>query len=279
MSTLGRGCMAHVILRWTLVVVALLASACGADLEADAAVRPFSEVQDSEFSFEADPTNPGRGIFRVTTTEPMICAIVWGDDSGLGNLNNSLDMAGTGIIQHDVFLPGAEPGVEYTFVVQGTTADGTLYRSDVSTFTIPESESSATTQQGRTNLAEGADVVEVSSEFNDAFAAGNAVDGDLATEWSTAGDGDGASITIDLGTATDVAAVDFLTRSMTDGSAIAETFTLTVDDQETLGPFPAGNPADPRTSDISVTGRLFRFDVETSTGGNTGAVEVRLLAP
>ena len=54
-----------------------------------------------------------------------------GEDESLGNFNNSLNIAGTGIIEHDVFMPEAEPGVEYMFVVLGTTADGTLYRSDM----------------------------------------------------------------------------------------------------------------------------------------------------
>ena len=39
-------------------------------------IRPFAEVQADEFTFEADPANPEQAIFRVTTTEPMICAIV-----------------------------------------------------------------------------------------------------------------------------------------------------------------------------------------------------------
>ncbi|MFP3915141.1 MAG: discoidin domain-containing protein [Actinomycetota bacterium] len=261
---------------WALLAalaVGLVACSSGAGTEAE--VRPFSEVQASEFSFEADPTNPERGLFHVTTTEPMICAIVWGEGDDFGNFNNSLDMAGTGIVQHDVLLPGAEPGVEYRFVVQGTTADGTLYRSEVSTFTIPESEAAAAPTEP--NLAEGAEVVDVSSEFNEAFGASHAVDGDLTTEWSTSGDGDDASITIDLGGEVDVGGIQFLTRSMTDGSSITETFTVTVDQGETLGPFDAGNPAEPRTAEVSVTGQVFRFDVENSTGGNTGAVELRLL--
>lgn len=260
---------------WFVAVFALVATACASDPSAEVEVRPFSEVQASEFSFEADPTNPARGMFHVTTTEPMICAIVWGEDDDFGNFNNSLNMAGTGIVEHDVFLPGAEPGVEYSFVVQGTTADGTLYRSDVSTFTIPQGESTAPSTEP--NLAEGAEVVEVSSEFNDAFAAANAVDGDLTTEWSTAGDGDDASITIDVGDVVDVDGVAFLTRSMTDGSATTESYSVTVDDGETLGPFPAGNPAEPQTTEISVSGQVFRFEVTGSTGGNTGAVEIRLL--
>lgn len=253
-------------------------AACSGPVEgSETEVRPFHEVQASEFSFEFDPTNPSRGIFRVTTTEPMICAIVWGEDEGFGNLNNSLDMAGTGIVQHDVFLPDAEPGVEYMFVVQGTTADGTLYRSEVGTFVLPEPESAGPEPDGRENLAIGATVSEVSSEFNDAFAAPNAVDGDLSTEWSSSGDGDDASITLDLGSPVEVTGFEFLTRSMADGTAIAETYTVTVDGGETLGPFPAGNPSDPRTSDVTVTGQVFTFDVETSSGGNTGAVEIRML--
>ncbi len=271
--------MASRVTSWALGLTVLGLTACASGQAGEAEVRPFSEVQASEFTFEADPTNPGRGIFRVTTTEPMICAIVWGEDRTFGNFNNSLDMAGTGIVQHDVFLPGAEPGVEYTFVVQGTTADGTLYRSEVSTFTIPGVGSTVPTVDRGPNLAEGAEVVEVSSEFSSGFAATNAVDGDLATEWSTAGDGDDASLTIDLGEPTEVGAVEFLTRSMTDGSAITDTFTVTIDGAEVLGPFPAGDPADPRTSEVSVTGRVFTFDVSSSSGGNTGAVEIRIFAP
>jgi hypothetical protein len=258
----------------TLLVLGLL-SGCGGTVAVE--VHPFDEVQASEFSFEADPANPNRAIFRVTTTEPMICAIVWGEDQSLGNFNNSLDMAGTGIVQHNVFLPGAGPGVEYKFVVQGTTADGTLYRSEVGTFTVPAPESSPTTAARRVNLALGSTVVAVSSEFNADFSAANAVDGDIATEWSTAGDGDDASLTIDLGQSAEVSGFEFLTRSMADGTAVTLTYSVTVDGSETLGPYPAGNPADPRTADVVATGRVFRFDVDTSTGGNTGAVEVRIL--
>jgi hypothetical protein len=97
------------------------------------------------------------------------------------------------------------------------------------------------------------------------------------TEWSSAGDGDEAFITLDLGAAQEVSGFQFLTRSMTDGTAVTESYAVIVDDSETLGPFPAGSPAEPQTSDVSVTGQVFTFDVKTSTGGNTGAVEIRIL--
>jgi hypothetical protein len=171
------------------------------------------------------------------------------------------------------------PGRTYRFRVQGTTADGTLYRSETGTFTIPGDGTAATTdtEERGPDLALDGTVVEVSSEFSAAFAAANAIDGSGLTEWSSAGDGDGAYLTIDLGAAREVSGVEFLTRSMADGTAITRTFTVTVDDAQTYGPFPAGTVAEPNFAAMATTGRRFRFDVDTSTGGNVGAVEIRIL--
>ena len=262
-----------------LAFAALLIVACSDDVAPDTAVRPFSEVQETDFIFDADPTNPNRGIFRVTTTEPMICAIIWGEDESFGNFNNSLAMNGTGIIEHDVFLAGAEPGVEYVFKVQGSTADGTLYESPVGTFTIPETDGAGSDEAERgPNLALDATVTGVSSEFSDSFSAANAVDGDTSTEWATSGSGDDAFITIDLGSQERIAGVGFLTRSMADGSAITEEYIVIVDD-ESYGPFEAGTVAEPNVAEIDATGRVVRFEVTSTTGGNTGAVEVQVFGP
>lgn len=248
----------------------------------------FSLVQENDFTFEADPTDPNRGIFRVRTTEPMICAIVWGETEAFGHFNNSLAMNGTGILDHDVFLPGAEQGTEYFFRVQGTTADGRQFRSEIGTFTIPVTESDdavsgddagAAEPVHGPNLALGATVVDASSEFGAGWEAENAIDGDTATEWSTAGDGDRGFITIDLGSEQDVIGVEFLTRSMLDGSATTETYTVSVDGGDPLGPFPAGNPANPNFSAVEFRGQVIRFDVVRSTGGNVGAVELGVFAP
>ena len=269
----------------TVTSLALFGVACGgADGSAsdtDHSVRPFAEVQADDFEFAADPTNRERGIFRVTTTEPMICAIVWGETEEFGNFNNSLAMNGTGIVDHDVFLPGAEPGRTYYFQVQGSTADGTLYRSAPATFTIPPGDTPTTvdTVERGENLALGATVLEVSSEFADGFAAVNAIDDVGTTEWSSAGDGDDAFITVDLGAERDIAGVEFITRSMLDGTAITETFTVTIDDGETFGPFRAGTAVEPNFVHVETSGQAVRFDVDTSTGGNVGAVEVRVFEP
>jgi len=276
-------------LRASLVATSLMLvlAACGGSGSdegegLDREVRPFSEVQADEFVFENDPTFPGRGIFRVTTTEPMICAIVWGETESLGNFNNSLDMNGTGIVEHNVFLPGAEPGGTYFYRVQGTTADGTLFSSELATLTLPESDAAAVPMDQAAhgdNLALGAAVIEASSEFSASWGAVNAVDGDMATEWSTRGDGDDGFITIDLGAESDVAGIEFLTRTMADGTATTSTFWVVVDGGDRLGPFQAGNPADPNFQAAEFSGRVLTFEIDSSTGGNTGAIEIRVFAP
>jgi hypothetical protein len=277
-----------------LLAVGALVSACGSsDSDSGSAdssgvegaiegeLLPFALVQDNEFVFEGDPSDPGRGIFRVRTTEPMICTIVWGETDEFGNFNNSLAMNGTGIIDHDVILPGAEAGKTYSFRVQGSTADGTQYRSETGTFTIPEAEGGGEADEMAVhgaNLALGATITDFSSIFGPGWEAENAIDDDTNTEWATAGDGDSGFIVLDLGSSQDVVGVEFLTRSMLDGTATTEMYTVTVGDQ-TFGPFPAGNPANPRFTEVEFTGQEVRFDVETSTGGNVGAIEVRVFAP
>lgn len=260
-------------------VAVIVATACSSETDPAGEVRPFAEIQDSDLVFENDPTFPGRAIFRVTTTEPAICAIAWGETDSLGNFNNSLDMNGTGIIQHDVFLPGAEAGKTYFYRLQGSTADGSLFQSDLMSVTLPEAaEAAATADDAAINFAPSGTVTEVSSEFSSQWAGANAIDGDLATEWSSAGDGDDSSITIDLGEPRSVDAVEFLTRTMADGSATTTSFTVTIDGSTVLGPFPAGNPADPKRSTVETEGQVFSFEVDNSTGGNTGAIEIRILS-
>lgn len=272
----------------TILAVAVLLTSCsdggasGSDTLGGVTVRPLREMQVGDFGFEADQSRSDRGVFHLTTREPMICAIVWGETDRFGHFNNSLDMNGTGLRKHDVYLPGAKPGVAYRFVVQGTTADGTLYRSPVGTFTIPKpaanAEASPSAAPLGANVASSARVAGVSSEYSSAFAAVNALDGNLDTEWATHGDGDDGWVTIDLGAAKKVASVEFLTRSMADGTAITSTYMVTVDGGAALGPFPAGTPANPRPSPVEVTGRILRFDVMSSTGGNVGAIEIRVFA-
>jgi hypothetical protein len=136
---------------------------------------------------------------------------------------------------------------------------------DVST-TAPE--------MARTNLALTATVVETSSDFSDNFTGTNAIDGSIATEWSTRGDGDDAYIVIDLGAPQEITGIGFRTREMTDGTSITNTYWVSIDGGEALGPFDAGIGF--AESDFSGYGQIVRIDMGETTGGNTGAIEIEI---
>lgn len=250
------------------VAIALAAAACGDTGDDGADVRRFEEIATSDVTF--DFNGPGTvGRLFVTTGVDVVCAVAYGETDDLGMIATDDDMAGGAHDDHSPRMPGLRPETQYFFRLQGVDATGTLYRSELMTFTTP-----AATEAAGLNVAPNRASVASSSDFSDAFAAANAVDGDFATEWSSAGDGDDAFLEIDLGRMTDVVGVQYHTRQMTDGTAIAESFTVTVDGGEPLGPF----PIDGQPTDVEFTGQVLRFDVEQSTGGNTGAVEIEVFA-
>jgi len=257
--------------------IALIAAACGS-ASTDSEVRDFSEIQMDDFVFTVDAN--GVAKMTVTTDVEAACSIAWGEDDSLGFLHTDLDMSGGAHQKHEVILEGAVPGETYSFRVQGSTPDGTLFQSALSTFTLPElPEGDSSIGDGDetsgTNVAQGATVLEVSSIFSDSWAGENALDGDMTTEWATSDSGDDAFLEIDLGSPQDIIGVEFITRSMSDGTAVTTEYTVTVDGGDTFGPFPAGDPSDSMFSEAEFTGQILRFEVAASTGGNTGAIEVR----
>ena len=227
-------------------------------------VVDFAEIQASDVAIDLDPSGTAATI-TVGTTIDAACAVVYGEDETLGRLALDADMGTAAHRDHRVVLGRLEPSTTYVFRFQGSGIDGRLYRSQLYAFTTPEPSASAPI-----DLAIGATIVEVSSEFSEAFAATNAVDGDPTTEWSTKGDGGDAFITLDLGRPTDIAAVAYQTRQMGDGTAITETFTVTADGAR-YGPFPASELVP-----LELSAQVLRFDVESSTGGNTGATAIEV---
>lgn len=230
-------------------------------------VAPFDEIAVSGPDIETDPSGTA-AILTVETGIDAVCAVSYGQEKPGGRIATDREMDPEGHSDHRVVLSGLQPDTEYEYRLQGVGSDGRLYRSDVYRFRTPE----AVVSELGPNLAVDGSVVEVSSEFSDGFRADFAVDGDIGTEWSSRGDGDDAFITLDLGSEADVSGVAFRTREMSDGSAITSSFTVTVDDGETFGPYPAGS--DP--VDVEFRGQVLRFDVAESTGGNTGAVEIEV---
>ncbi len=259
----------------TCLALILLACSPGGQQAAsvDVEVLPLDDVLDSSIVVTPDPSGTSAEV-TLTTTVPLACAVIYGVDDDFGQVATDADMAGGALIDHAPVLLGLEPETEYQYVLQGSDAAGNLYRSEVLTFSTPAAE--ATDRPGR-NVAPDGEVVAVSSEFSDTFAGGHAIDGDATSEWSTAGDGDDASITVELPEVTDVVGFGVRSRAMGDGSSIIEDYEVTVDDGEVLGPFPAG--ADGlTTSESSTRGQRFRFDAVATTGGNTGLVEIEIYA-
>ena len=258
-----------------LAAVAVLAGCAdpGAPSADEQEILAAEQVFAEEPVVVPDPSGTSATL-QVSTTLDMACAVVFGRDESLGDgIATDTDMAGGAHTDHQAVMRGLEPDTEYFFRVQGSGADGRLYRSELMTFRTPPA--GAADAPGE-NVASGAEVVGVSSEFSDSFAASAAVDGNLGTEWSSAGDGDDAWITIDLGRPVDVVGVALRSRSMSDGSSVIETFTVTVDDGETYGPFDAGTTA--VVNEIAVTGEVLRIDAERTSGGNTGAAEIEVYA-
>lgn len=229
-----------------------------------AEVRDFEEITASEVVITPDPS--GRAaILEVDTTIEAACSVVYGTDESFGHIAVDSDMDGGAHADHSPVLGGLEPGTTYLYRLQGTATDGTIYASEIMTFETPAA------LDGPANLALDATIAGVSSEWSDAFGAANAFDGDPSTEWSSKGDGDDAWVEIDLGEPMDIGEVIYRTRSMSDGTAITFTYGLSVDGAP-VGTFVAEEPAM-----LEMTGQVLRFDIDSSTGGNTGAIDILVL--
>ena len=138
----------------------------------------------------------------------------------------------------------------------------------------------ATAVEG-TNVAlldNGARVAAVSSNFgggdNDSrFGAANALDGDAATEWSSDGDGDVAFLEVAFAQAHDLHTVTVQTRTM-GSTAEIEAFRLIAGDGIDLGTFELPGPNRSYRFEVDVTTDRLRFEVVSSSGGNTGLVDL-----
>jgi len=237
-------------------------------------IRPFSAVEVGHPRLQL-VGNGRSAVIQVETNPPTVCAIAYGKTASLGSIANDPDMGGTAISHHVVVLSGLAPGTTYRYRLTATDAQGLVFQTrQLGTFTTPRRAPNA-----ERDVAIGAKVIAVSSQWSSAYRGANAVDGNLSTEWASNGDGDRAFITIDLGREYKVTGVAFITREMSDGTAITKTFDVVVDGHKRYGPFPAGNQVDPRTAAVSFTGRRLRFEVVTSTGGNTGAAEIEVFSP
>lgn len=238
-------------------------------------VLPLSVVTESEVQV-LDITDTTARVNFVGTI-PLACYLVYGTDERFGFVTNDPDMAQAAIIDHNPVLLNLEPDTEYVFRMQGIGEDGIIYVSELYTFrTLPASD---TPDANLLSPDNGASVLEVSSNFGDQPDDGrwgilNAFDSNPATEWSSNGDGDDAYFVVELSGRHHIDAIEYWTRAMSDGSAITESFTITTDSGETFGPFEVEAHTDLSTFDVDFETSVLRFDVERSTGGNTGIIDI-----
>ncbi|MCK5356589.1 MAG: discoidin domain-containing protein [Methyloprofundus sp.] len=206
---------------------------------------------------------------------PVACSVVYGKTPSFGKLAIDANMSGGAIIDHNPILTDLEADTLYYYRVQGTDAEGKLYWAPISSFTTADGESA---DNNLLSSANGATITAVSSNYggaknNQAWGADSAIDGSSNTAWSSAGDGDNAFIEIALAKAEDIDTIKLWSRAMSDGTAKILSFTISTDD-EVLGPFTLADTQQAHSFAINRHSASIRLDVITSTGGNTGLIEI-----
>jgi hypothetical protein len=273
--------------KWVLVAGLVLASltafALVAAQDADpmektlAAVtfKPISDIVDGDLTVTGFASD-GSATLPVTTKVPVACSIVYGTTPDFGSLAVDMDMNGGTHSDHKPLLTGLEPETTYYYRVQGVDDAGVIYISDVMTFTTPAQQVATATNLASPEL--GATIAGYSSAFGNAdptmpWGALNAVDGSANTAWSSFGDGDGAWLEIKLAQKAHVSRVEYWSRTMTDGTSRVTAFSVTADDGTVYGPFTVPDADQAYSFDVDFETTSIRFEVVSSTGGNTGAVE------
>ncbi len=266
----------------SLIVMTLIAACSAGDDENKISLTggytfsSIDEIIDQELEV-INFTNEGSAALPVQTSIPVACSIVYGTTPEFGSLTLDQDMAGGAHFDHSPILSGLEPETEYYFRMQGVDEGGVIYLSEVMTFTTPAQSESETTNLASPDL--GSEIIGFSSAFGGAdllesWGAGSAFDDNPNTEWSTAGDGDGALIEVKLAKRAQIDSVAFQSRSMNDRSAVTRAFTITTEEGDEFGPFELPDADDPYTFATPIEAQILRFALTETTGGNTGAVDI-----
>ncbi|MDL1885504.1 discoidin domain-containing protein [Anaerolineae bacterium CFX8] len=237
--------------------------------------RPVEEIMTGDLVV-TNFANDGTATLPITTTVPVACSIVYGTTPEFGSLAVDLDMAGGTHTEHSPLLLDLESETTYYFRVQGTDDFGVIYLSEVMTFTTPPRKTVENTNLASPEL--GAEITGYSSAFGGAdlterWGALSAVDGSSNSAWSSAGDGDDAWLEIRLAQRSQINRIEYWSRAMSDGTSQVFEFTITTDDGRIYGPFSLDDADQSYSFEVDFQTTTLRFDVVSSSGGNTGAVE------
>lgn len=232
----------------------------------------------------AEDIGSTRAVIRFQTSRETTC------EAEYGLAVDVLDQTATDpsmgpelyAFDHEVPLEDLQPATAYYYRARALDPDGRTYHSETLQFTT---QAAAQTQLiDFAQLSQGASIAAVSSNFGGAansatWGADFAIDGLTGTEWATNGDGDDAWIDIDLGVERTISRVEFRSRRMPDGSSIIRSFQLRLSADAILGPFDTPDPDVLYGVDLTppIVKRRVIVEAVTTTGGNTGAREIRLL--
>ncbi len=209
----------------------------------------------------------------VLTTVDVACVVVFGTDETFGSLALDETMDGAAHREHRVVLRGLEPETDYVYRLQGSDPAGNFYVSEVLAFRTPPAPIGPALGVNVATAARGARILAVSSEFGEGWTAQRAIDGQPSTAWSSLGDGDDAFITVELPTEVEVSGFGLWTRTMGTSAQII-TFQVTTPAGQVFGPFEVPDASMLYAFPAEAYDRRFTFEVLSSSGGNTGAVEV-----
>lgn len=267
------------------IAAALCAAACGDTARTDAANLTADANAPVEFiALRIEEVSATRAAVRFDTSRPTSCRAEFGsDESSLDRSATDPNMEeGELSIDHEVPLEDLLGETTYHVRAVATDAAGRTGTSELVSFTTRL----AVDDGGWMNVAlaeHGTRVAARSSNWagaadDGAFGAQSAVDGLMATEWSSDGDGDDAWLELELEGPRELVAFGYRSRMMADGSSIVTSAELELDGQTRLGPFATPDPARVYRFDFSapVVASRARFRVRSSTGGNTGAREIQL---
>lgn len=238
----------------------------------------FTEVRTEEISAT-------RAVVRFNTSVPTTCEADYGLAPDMLNLTaTDPNMAdGELTVTHEVPLEDLMPDQLYYWRARATDADGVTSLSETFQFmTMPGMNAGDGVMTNVALAASGAGVMDVSSNFgggshDSTWGANKALDGMMATEWATAGDGDDAWLMVGFGQMRRLDQFTFRSRAMADGSSIIQSVRLVFDNGMTMGPFMTPDPTQAYTFpfDPPVMAGSVRVEAVQTTGGNTGAREIQ----
>jgi hypothetical protein len=223
-------------------------------------------------------------VVLFDTSAPSSCEVEYGPSADAldGHATDPSMAPGTLVTTHRVPIVGLTSATTVDYRARAVDAANNSHLSDVSSFRTLSEDVDA----GSSNVAllsAGTRVLEVSSNYGNgdnasAYGADNAIDGQLATEWATNGDGDAAYVVLDFGQSRVISRFGYRSRQMPDGTSIVSRVRVIAPElNRELGTFDTPDPNVTYAFDINpaVAVEQLRLEAVQTTGGNTGATEIQ----